>query len=96
MEVPDWLPQDLSNPKYDERGPRKRIRGSNKNGDIACEDFVDVLEVADPPGYLLNQAILSADHGRGKRLNWTVEWVSESYAERQFERKQLSRFEIQT
>ena len=94
-DFPDWMLKDLTNPHIDTPGPRIRLRGQASNPTVALEDFRDVLEHSDPPGYVLSYANLEAEHSRGKRLTWQVVWLREEVAERRYQEKQaalMSRF----
>lgn len=98
-DLPDWLPKDLSHAKLETTGPRLRLRGRDADPVVALEDYLDVLEHAKPPGYVLSRAQIEAEHKRGKRLNWEIVWLREYVAERRYEEGQaelLSRFEVQT
>ena len=96
MDLPDWLPKNLLNAKLETVGPRIKLRGHASDPDIAVEEYREVLDCLDPPGYILSRASIDADHGRGKRLCWEVVWLREEVAERRYQAKQLSRFEVKT
>ena len=89
--LPVWLPRDLSNPKFEVLGPRFRLKGHANHPDIAVEDFQDVLEHSDPPGYILSRANIEAEHSRGGRLCWEVVWLKAEVAERRYQEKQAAR-----
>ena len=90
---PTWLPQ-VSNPKYDEREVGMRLRGSDKNHEYAMDDLFSVLNTMSPPGYRFSKASAGVEHARGRRLTWSVEWVTDEHAEALYARKQLSRFAV--
>ena len=68
MDLPEWLPSDLSNAKLETVGPRLKLRGHAPHPLIALEDYIDVLEHVDPPGFILSRASIEAEHPRCKRL----------------------------
>lgn len=97
MDLPDWLPSDLSNAKLETIGPRLKLTGHAAHPHIAVEDFQDVLERSYPPGYILSRASIEAEHSRGKRLRWEVVWLKEEVAARRYAEKQairMSRYEL--
>ena len=95
MALPDWLPKDLSHAKLETIGPRLKLRGAASNPDVALTDYQDVLELFNPPGFVLSRASIEAEHARGKRLCWEVVWLREEVAERRYQQSQeklMSRF----
>lgn len=95
MELPDWLPKGLSNPKYDEPGDRLRIRGSNWYPDRALHDLLSVLQTPDPEGYQFSKSRAVVEHKNSRRLTWSVTWIRTSVAEAHWQRARselLSRF----
>ena len=93
-EIPPWLP-DVSNPKYDERPEGMRLRGAAYPW-RALREFILVLKAKLPQGYRFSKASAGVEHARGRRLTWSVEWVTDEHAEYLLEAKQLSRFAIHT
>ena len=91
MDLPDWLPFDLSNAKLETVGPRLKLRGHASDPDCALHDYRSVLMFGRPPGYVLSRASIEAEHARGKRLCWEVVWLREEVAERRYEEKQAKR-----
>jgi len=97
-DLPEWLQKGLTNPKCETIGPRIRLRGHSPNQAVSMEDFLDVLEGIDPPGYVLSKACIKAEHARGRRLCWEVVWLLETEANRRYQDKQaarMSRYEVQ-
>ena len=90
-DLPDWMLKDLTNPKLETVGPRIKLRGRAANSAVAMEDYLDVLEHSDPPGYTLSRASIEAEHSRGGRLCWEVVWLKAEVAERRYQEKQAAR-----
>lgn len=91
MDLPDWMLKGLTCPKLETIGPRIKLRGHSPNSAVAMEDFQDVLEHSDPPGYVLSRASIESEHARGKRLCWEVVWLREEVAQRRYDEKQAKR-----
>lgn len=91
MDLPDWLPKDLSHAKLETLGPRLKLTGKHADPDMAVGDFSDVVMHFWPPGYVLSRASIEAEHARGKRLCWEVVWLREEVAQRRYDEKQSKR-----
>lgn len=88
---PKWLPTDLSHPKLEYLGPRIKLTGKDADPDVALTDYLDVVDLSCPPGFVLSRASIEAEHARGKRLCWEVVWLKAEVAERRYEAKQATR-----
>lgn len=90
-QLPSWLPSDLSNAKLETVGPRLKLTGHAASPSTSVEDYLDVIEHSDPPGYILSRASIEGEHARGKRLCWEVVWLKAEVAERRYQDKQAAR-----
>lgn len=98
-DLPEWLPADLSNPKLETIGPIHRLRGRDADPEVAMGDFLEVVDLANPPGYIFSRAFIKAQHARGRRLTWEVIWTKKEEADQRYQDKQaarMSRYEVQT
>ena len=86
-DLPKWLPEGLDSAKLETIGPRLKLTGRDANPMSALEDFMVVVDFADPPGYILSRASIEAEHSRGGRLCWEVVWLKEEVAERRYQDK---------
>ena len=91
MALPDWLPKDLSHPKYDELGNRLRIRGSNLCPDRALYDLCCVLSTPAPEGYQFSKSQADVEHKNSRRLSWSVTWIRTLVAEAHWSRERAAR-----